>query len=320
MVAAVASPIDTTGCALYDTRYWRVGGAMHRRWADTPTGLILHDAQKLRATSLADAGRRWERATEMVTYEDVTELFLMAVEATGLTFHPEFWLNSQTLEREFACALHQGPCEEAEEAATCSVSFAWGPLDTVLSQEGAAGICEFFHEPDEDCPHLHTENVPPLALDLAYTLPLDHAMRLNELDLRQLARRLKLRASERSSRAVATQPTISLTLGDQTMEAEAITIQQRVELSLWNPDDLNAFPMRGSGGEHQPRHGARNRPRASLASQRDADDADDADDANQPHPEDWLPHLFAEVADDILGVLVTLESSRSSGNSNGQQN
>ncbi|HUY76784.1 MAG TPA: hypothetical protein VMV29_08420 [Ktedonobacterales bacterium] len=246
----------------------------------------------------------------MVTYEDVTDLFLMAVEATGMTYHPEFWLNSQTLEREFACALHQGPCEEAEDRATCSASFAWGPLDTVLSIDGAEGICDFFHEPDEDCPHLHTENVPPLELDLTFTLPLDHTTRLDELDLRQFARRLKLRASERSSRAVETRPTIALKLGDQTMEAEAITIQQRVELSLWNPDDINAFPMKGVGGERRAGHGAPNRPRAMPGANRQ----DDTDDPNQPHPEDWLPHLFAEVADDIMRVLVTLESSRSGAN------
>ena len=41
----------------------------------------------------------------MVTYEDITEMFLSAAEATGLSVHPEFWLNSQTLEREFACTL-----------------------------------------------------------------------------------------------------------------------------------------------------------------------------------------------------------------------
>ena len=76
----------------------------------------------------------------MVTYEDVTEMFLDAAEATGLSVHPEFWLNSQTLEREFACTLHPGPCEEADEHATCTVSFAWGPLDTELSIDGAEGI------------------------------------------------------------------------------------------------------------------------------------------------------------------------------------
>ncbi len=245
----------------------------------------------------------------MVTYEDVTDLFLAAIEATGLTYHPEFWLNNQTLEREFACALHQGPCEEAENRATCSVSFAWGPLDTVLSIDGAEGICDFFHEPDEDCPHLHTENVPPLELDLTYSLPLDRAIRLNELDLRQLARRLKLRASERSSRAVETRPTIALALGDQTMEAEAITIQQRVELSLWNPDDVNAFPMKGLGGERRAGHMTVNPRRGARANHQD-----NPDEVNQPQPEDWLPHLFAEVADDILRVLVTLESSRSGAN------
>ncbi|MGH2502698.1 MAG: hypothetical protein ACRDID_09310, partial [Ktedonobacterales bacterium] len=103
----------------------------------------------------------------MITYEDITEMILNAIDATGLSAHPEFWLNTQTLEREFACAMHPGPCEEAERRATCTLSFAWEPLDSVLSLEGAEGVCDFFHEPDEECAHLRTENVPPLSLDLA---------------------------------------------------------------------------------------------------------------------------------------------------------
>ena len=63
----------------------------------------------------------------MVTYEDISEMFLNAVEETGLSVHPEFWLNTQTLEREFACTLHAGPCAEAERRATCTLSFAWAP-------------------------------------------------------------------------------------------------------------------------------------------------------------------------------------------------
>jgi hypothetical protein len=44
----------------------------------------------------------------MVTYEDITDMFLNAIDATGLSAHTEFWLNTQTMEREFACALHPG--------------------------------------------------------------------------------------------------------------------------------------------------------------------------------------------------------------------
>lgn len=234
----------------------------------------------------------------MVTYEDITEMFLNAVDATGLSAHPEFWLNSQTLEREFACTLHPGPCEEADRRATCTVSFAWGPLDTVLSIEGAEGVCDFFHDPDEDCPHLHTENVPPLALDLAYTLPIENVA-FDTINLRQLARALKLRASEHSSRVGETRPSIALTLGDTSLEAEALTLQQRVELPLWNPEGMSAFRM-GSSGERRSGHGAPGHGRARGAER-------------QPQPEEWLPHLMAEVAEDISRVVVALEETRSLG-------
>lgn len=233
----------------------------------------------------------------MVTYEDITDMFLNAIDATGLSAHPEFWLNTQTMEREFACALHPGPCEEADHRATCTVSFAWGPLDSVLSIDGAEGVCDFFHEPDEDCPHLHTENVPPLILDLAYTLPMERVS-LDSLNLRQLARTLKLRASEHSSRAGETRPSIALALGDSSMEAEALTLQQRVELPLWNPEGVSGFRANTSSLERRSGHGALGRGRAR---------------GDQPHPEEWLPHLLAEVADDISRVVVALEEVRSLG-------
>ena len=234
----------------------------------------------------------------MVTYEDITEMFLNAVDATGLSAHPEFWLNTQTMEREFACAMHPGPCEEAERRATCTLSFAWGPLDSVLSIEGAEGVCDFFHEPDEDCPHLHTENVPPLILDLAYTLPMENVA-LESINLRQLARTLKLRASEHSSRAGETRPSIALSLGENSMEAEALTLQQRVELPLWNPEGMSGFRTGASAADRRNGHVTLGRGRARSG--------------EQPHPEEWLPHLLAEVAEDISRVVVALEETRTLG-------
>jgi hypothetical protein len=229
----------------------------------------------------------------MVTYEDITDMFLNAVEETGLSVHPEFWLNTQTMEREFACTLHPGPCEAAENRANCTLSFAWAPLDTVLSFDGAEGICEFFHEPDEDCPHLHTDDVPPLVLELAYSLPLEHA-RLSEMNLQMLARSLKLHASEHSSRAVETRSSIALALGDNSMETEALMLQQRVELPLWDPEGVSGFR---APGERREGHGVGRMRRRS----------------DEPHPEEWLPHLFTEVAQDIAGVVTALEAARSLG-------
>lgn len=235
----------------------------------------------------------------MITYEEITEMILNAIDATGLSAHPEFWLNSQTLEREFACAMHPGPCEEADRRATCTLSFAWEPLDSVLSLEGAQGVCDFFHEPDEECTHLRTENVPPLSLDLTYSLPLERVA-LESVNLSQLARALKLRASEHSSRAGETRPSIALTLGDGVLEAEALTLQQRVELPLWDPEGASAFRASADGSERRNGHGRLGRGRGGASGQ-------------EPHPEDWLPHLLAEVADDISRVLVALEETRSLG-------
>lgn len=238
----------------------------------------------------------------MVTFEDVTEMFIAAAEETGLSAHPEYWLNTQTLDREFGCILHHGPCEDAEQRASCQVSFGWGPLDTVLSLEGAEGICDFLHEPDEDCPHLHTENVPPLPLDLAYSLPLDN-VRLTDLNMQNLTRTLKLRASEHSSRAVETRPNISLALGERSMEAEALTLEQHVELPLWDPEGVSGFRASGDYLEgHLPNPRSRRRPGQ-----------------NTPHPEDWLPHLFTEVLADITRVIEALESSRAMGRITGAQ-
>jgi hypothetical protein len=234
----------------------------------------------------------------MVTYEDLTEMFLNAAEATNLSVHPEFWMNTQTLEREFACTLHPGPCEEAEHRAVCTLSFAWGPLDTALSIDGAEGVCEFFHEPDESCPHLHTENVLPLVVDLSYSLPLEH-IDLGAINLQSIARLVKLRASEHSSRAVETRSNVALALGDTSMEAEALTLQQRVELPLWDPEGVSGFHVTE---EYREGHMSLGRGRRQSARS-----------ASGPHPEEWLPHMFAEVAADISSVLDALESSVGAG-------
>src|SRR5579859_2613299 len=71
----------------------------------------------------------------MLTYEDVTGYFLKTASDLGLTTHPEHWMNSHTLEREFACTCHTGNCEEAENHSACTISFTWSTLDTALSLE-----------------------------------------------------------------------------------------------------------------------------------------------------------------------------------------
>lgn len=227
----------------------------------------------------------------MITFEDVTRLFLRAAESTGITTHPDRWMNIETLEREFESVCHLGPCEEAEHKATCSISFSWSPLDTALSLDGPQGVCEFFHEPNETCPHLHTEEVPPLALDLAYTVAMDN-IPLAEVNLQPLVRMLKFRASENSSRAIETRPSIGVVYADNGMVAESLTLQQHVELPLWNPESLTTFREMV---ERQRGHHGRSRSRWH----------DEEDDPTQQ--EDWMPPLLEEVVADIEHVLTALD-------------
>lgn len=235
----------------------------------------------------------------MVTYEDVTRLFLQTAQTVGLTTHPEYWMNAETLEREFACTCHMGTCEEAENRSACTISFTWGALDTILSLEGAAGICDFFHEPDDQCPHLHTDDVPALALDLSYGVNFAN-MPLSDIgNLQLLARTLKLRASEHSSRSSETRPGVSLVLGDSGMQVDALTLQQRVEVPLWHP----------GGHMHSLTDTERHLGRLAHSARRLHNEEIDRD----PQPEEWLPAFFAELSADIARVLAALDIARTLG-------
>jgi hypothetical protein len=251
----------------------------------------------------------------MVTYEDVTEMFLNAAEATGLSVHPEFLLNTQTLDREFSCTLHPGPCEEADRRATCTVGFVWGPLDTMLSIDGPDAICDYFHGGDEDCPHRHTEQVPPLVVDLTFNMPLAEGDS-NPSALQSLARMFRLRASEHSSRAGETRPSIGLSFAESGIQAHSLTLEQRLELPLWDPEGIGGFYR--TTGERRAGH-------LTVGRTRRYDD-DSEDDESDPHPEDWLPHLFTEVLADITAVIEALEGTSGAGGrhsgprENGQEN
>lgn len=229
----------------------------------------------------------------MITYEDVVRIFLRAAENANITAHHDTWLNPEALEREFESICHLGPCEEAEGRATCTVSYNWSPLDTALALDGPQGVCEFFHEPNETCPHLHTEDVPPLALDLAYTVELKFTP-INKIDLQPLVRMLRFRASENSSRAIETRPNISLVQGESGLEAESLTLQQHVELPLWNPESLTTF-REMIDRQRSGRHG-RSRSRRF----------DDEEDEGMGQ-EEWMPPLIDEVVADIRRVLTSLD-------------
>ncbi len=238
----------------------------------------------------------------MLTYEDMTRLFLKAAEDLGLTTHPEFWMNTRSLEREFSCICHVGTCEEAETHSACSVAFSWGTLDTALSLEGPAGVCEFFHDPDEDCPHMHTQTIPPLVLDLSYSLAL-HDVHLAEETLLSLAQLLRLRASEHSRRAVETRPGVSMILHENRLQPDMLTLQQRVEIPLWHP-----LGMRGLHDDTT----------FSSAHYGYGDIAERNLLQEEAHPEEWLPQVMVEICQDVLHVLAALDATLSDHSSDRQ--
>lgn len=231
-----------------------------------------------------------------MTYEDMTELFVKAARGLDLTIHPEYWLNTRSLEREFACTCHMGECEEAEFQSSCTASFTWGSLDTALALEGPAGVCEFFHEPGEDCHHLRTSAIPPLVMELAYTLPLHGAM-IAEERLLALTQMLRLRASEHSHRTVETRPGVQVVLQDNRLHPESLTLQQRVEIPLWHPLGIH--------GLHD------DVPLSTPLRQSTMAGDDESITIDKPNPEEWLPQVMQEVCQDIVQVLAALDSALS---------
>ena len=238
----------------------------------------------------------------MLTYEDVTEYFLKAAAGVGLTTHPEYWMNSRSLEREFACTCHMGSCEEAEHRSACTISFAWGALDTTLSLEGPIGICDFFHEPDQHCPHLHTGDIPPLVLDLSYTFALQGTA-FSTSALLSLTQMLKLRASEHSRRTIETRPGVGMILHENRLQPDILTLQQRVELPIWHPE--------GMRGLHDDPHSHSRRRAERHHRAVDEDEEDGEVVADNPRPEEWLPQVMVEVCQDILHVLSALDATAS---------
>lgn len=240
----------------------------------------------------------------MFKYEDLTACFLQAAAGAGLTTHPEHWTNAVTLEREFACTCHTGKCEEMEQGSSCTISFSWSTLDTALSLEGATGICEFFHDPDEHCPHLHTHDIPPLVLDLTYSLPLQNSD-IPEHLLLASAQGLKMRASEHSRRTNETRPGFIITLLDNRLQPEAITLQQRVDLPIWRPEGMRAMHSDQASERYSPFQAQHVLDEEERQLGRRLDD--------EPQPEKWLPQIVAEVCQDILQVLSALDATRNVG-------
>jgi hypothetical protein len=165
-------------------------------------------------------------------------------------------------------------------------------------------VCDFFHEPDEHCPHLHTSDIPPLVLELSYNLPFTGSRPdLNDPQLLTLIQILKLQASEHSSRANETRPGISITLQENHLLAEALTLQQRVELPIWHPDG-----MRGLHEDPQTRSAHSIQRRRSINDDEEGSERDEVEAiADHPRPEEWLPQVMDEVCQDIQRVLQAVE-------------
>lgn len=248
----------------------------------------------------------------MLTYEDVTAHFLKAATGVGLSAHPEHWTNARTLEREFACTCHIGSCEEAEQRGDCTLSFTWTTLDTALSLEGLNGVCDFFHEPDAYCPHLHSGDIPPLLIELSYSLHLNPSeTSISEATLLSLAQILKLQASEHSSRTVETRSGVSMALVENRLQPDTLTLTQRVEIPIWHPEG-----MAGLNEYHEPRdHDKERRERIEFLHEHVIEEGIDigVERGDEPHPEEWLPDVMVEICQDIAHVLNALDGVRTHG-------
>jgi len=226
----------------------------------------------------------------LLTFEDMTGLFLKAARDLGLVAHPEFWINTRSLEREFDCTCHSGSCDDTDGHSSCVVSLSWGALDTALSIEGPAGVCEFFHDTDESCSHLRTNAVPPLVVDLSYTLELNGIVPSEEV-LLSLVQLLRLRASESSRRTIETSPGVSMVLRENRLYPDVLTLQQRVEIPIWHP-----LGMRGLHEE-------------TIEDGYQSGRSEETGAPSEPRPEEWLPQTMVEVCQDVIQVLPALDAT-----------
>jgi hypothetical protein len=129
-----------------------------------------------------------------------------------------------------------------------------------------------------------------------------------DTEILSLIQTLKLRASEQSSRAIETRPGVTLTLHENRLQPEALTLQQRVELPIWHPQG-----MRGLHDELHFRTG-----RLAQRRYRAIEDEEETEEivADNPRPEDWLPTVLEDVCQDIMKVLEALDSVRTTGSLN----
>ena len=116
------------------------------------------------------------------------------------------------------------------------------------------------------------------------------------------------KAIKLTSRAIETRPGVTLTLHENRLQADTLTLQQRVELPIWHPQ--------GMRGLHDELHYRTDR--LAQRRYRAIEDDDETDEivANNPRPEDWLPTVLEDVCQDIMKVLEALDSVRTTGSLN----
>jgi hypothetical protein len=97
-----------------------------------------------------------------------------------------------------------------------------------------------------------------------------------------------------------------IVLQENHLLAEALTLQQRVELPIWHPEG-----MRGLHEDPQARS-ARS-PRLYRSSNEEGEEIDGRDkvaaSADHPCPEEWLPQVMGEICQDISHVLEAMETA-----------
>ena len=135
-----------------------------------------------------------------------------------------------------------------------------------------------------------------------------HGSNVYDTEILSLIQTLKLRASEQSSRAIETRPGVTLTLHENRLQAEALTLQQKVELPIWHPQ--------GMRGLHDPLHFRSGRLAQRRYRANDDDEEMDEIVADNPRPEDWLPTVLEDVCQDIMKVLEALDAVRTTGSLN----
>jgi hypothetical protein len=96
-----------------------------------------------------------------------------------------------------------------------------------------------------------------------------------------------------------------MALNEGSLQPEALTLQQRVELPIWHPAGMRGLhddPDSYNEQSHQ---------QQGQQSETENEEEEIIIVADNPRPEDWLPKVMEEVCQDILHVIETLDATLS---------